>query len=116
MDNNATIQLVFLTCSNCLYSIDNGVLCAPECCVTLKGWDWAERKYGYDLHEVGAKVYNIATPTPQITPQMRERGRERESKHVILDSVNCHDCIYACILILKLFLISIHLQCTYVVN
>lgn len=80
MDNNAAIQLVFLTCSNCLYSIDNGVLCAPECCVTLKGWDWAERKYGYDLHEVGAKVYNIATPTPQITPQMRERGRERESE------------------------------------
>lgn len=113
MDNNAAIQLVFLTCSNCLYSIDNGVLCAPECCVTLKGWDWAERKYGYDLHEVGAKVYNIAPPPNYLT---NERERKREIKHVILDSVNCHDCINACILNLKLFLISIHLQCTYLVN
>lgn len=76
MDNNAAIQLVFLTCSNCLYSIDNGVLCAPECCVTLKGWDWAERKYGYDLHEVGAKVYNIAPP-PQL-PHKWEREEERD--------------------------------------
>lgn len=67
--NNAALQPVFLSNSHRIIFIDNDVSCPPECCITWLGRGGGlqgEPKFGYDLHEVGAKAYNNTSPFQKI--------------------------------------------------
>lgn len=58
------------------------MLCPSECCVTWlgKGGGQGERKFGYGLHEVGAKVINNNTPPPPEKKVKKERKRKGINK------------------------------------